>query len=43
MQYIMPVDIGFDEGRYLELLFKLIGETKHLQDNPPRSVPEEDR
>lgn len=39
----MSIDIGFNEARYVKLLEKLIGETKHLQDNPPRFVPEEDR
>ena len=39
----MSLDIGFNEERYVKLLTALIGETKHLQDNPPRFVPEEDR
>ena len=39
----MSVEIGFNEERYVKLLTNLIGETKHLQDNPPRFVPEEDK
>ena len=39
----MSLDIGFNEERYVKLLTNLIGETKYLQDNPPRFVPEEDR
>ena len=39
----MPLDIGFNEERYVKLLTNLIGETKLLQDNPPRFIPEEDR
>ena len=37
------VDLDFDEGRYLKLLTNLIGETEHLQNNPPKFIPEEDR
>ena len=39
----MSLDIGFNEERFVKLLTKLIGETKYLQDNPPRFIPEEDR
>ncbi|XP_065912244.1 uncharacterized protein [Dysidea avara] len=39
----MSVELDFNEERYLKLLTKLIGETKYLQDNPPKFVPEEDR
>ena len=39
----MPLDVGFNEERYVKLLTNLIGETKFLQDNPPRFIPEEDR
>jgi len=39
----MSLDIGFNEERYVKLLTNLIGETKNLQNNPPRHVPEEDR
>ena len=39
----MAINIGFDEQRFLKILTDLIGETKYLQNNPPRYVPEEDR
>ena len=39
----MSLNIGFNEERYVKLLTNLIGETKYLQDKPPRHVPEEDR
>ena len=32
-----------NEERYVQLLTKLIGESKHLQNFPPKFVPEEDR
>jgi hypothetical protein len=32
-----------DEERYLTLLGKLVGESEHLQNNPPDLVPTEDR
>ncbi|KXZ44557.1 hypothetical protein GPECTOR_65g175 [Gonium pectorale] len=32
-----------DDDRFVELLRKLIGESKHLQNNPPENVPKEDR
>ena len=32
-----------DEERYLALLGKLVGESEHLQNNPPDLVPTEDR
>ena len=35
--------LELNSERYVELLRKLIGETKHLQNNPPRFVPEEDK
>ena len=38
-----PLDLELNSERYVELLRKLIGETEHLQNNPPRFVPEEDR
>ena len=36
---------GFElnSERYVALVEKLIGETEHLQDNPPKFVPQEDR
>lgn len=39
----MSLKLDFNEERYVELLTNLIGETKYLQDKPPRYVPEEDR
>eukprot|EP00271_Cylindrocystis_brebissonii_P006292 TRINITY_DN189_c0_g1_i1.p1 TRINITY_DN189_c0_g1~~TRINITY_DN189_c0_g1_i1.p1 ORF type:complete len:435 (-),score=75.46 TRINITY_DN189_c0_g1_i1:458-1762(-) len=40
----MPVDgVHLDEKAFLELLGKLIGETKHLQNNANENVPVEDR
>ncbi|MEW5309948.1 MAG: hypothetical protein WDW38_001788 [Sanguina aurantia] len=35
--------LEMDEDKYLGLLSKLIGETKLLQNNPPDSIPVEDR
>ena len=35
--------LELNSERYVELLRKLIGETEHLQNNPPRFIPEEDR
>lgn len=35
--------LEMDEEKYLDLLSKLIGETKLLQNNPPDSIPVEDR
>lgn len=32
-----------DDDYFVDLLGKLIGETKHLQNNPPELVPCEDR
>jgi len=34
--------IELNEQRFLDLLTKLIGETEHLQNNPPEHVPKED-
>lgn len=34
--------IEMKEDRFLDLLGKLIGESEHLQDNPPDLVPRED-
>lgn len=39
----MSVELDFNEERYMKLLTNLIGETKYLQDNPPKFVPEESR
>lgn len=39
----MSLGLGFDRQRYVGLLSKLIGETEHLQNNPPKFVPQEDR
>lgn len=39
----MAIKIGFDKERFLKLLSNLIGETEHLQNNPPTFVPKEDR
>ncbi len=36
-------DFNLNEGRYMGLMEKLIGETEFLQDNPPKFVPQEDR
>lgn len=35
--------LDLDEGKFLSLLEKLIGESQHLQNNPPELVPVEDR
>ena len=35
--------LSLNGGRYVALLEKLIGETKFLQDNPPKFIPQEDR
>ena len=35
--------LSFDRERYVALLAKLIGEAKHLQNNPPDYIPKEDR
>eukprot|EP00191_Tetraselmis_sp_GSL018_P003339 CAMPEP_0177609198 /NCGR_PEP_ID=MMETSP0419_2-20121207/18933_1 /TAXON_ID=582737 /ORGANISM="Tetraselmis sp., Strain GSL018" /LENGTH=437 /DNA_ID=CAMNT_0019104051 /DNA_START=132 /DNA_END=1446 /DNA_ORIENTATION=- len=35
--------VTWDQSRYLSLLEKLIGETRHLQNNPPEQIPREDR
>ncbi len=35
--------VAWDEEEFLELLDKLIGETKHLQNSAPDLVPKEDR
>jgi len=39
----MTVELDFNEERFLKLLANLIGETKYLQDNPPKFIPEENR
>ena len=39
----MSLGLGFNRQRYVGLLSKLIGETEHLQNNPPKFVPQEDR
>lgn len=36
------LDLQFDEARFVNTLSGLIGEAKHLQNNPPRHVPQED-
>eukprot|EP00008_Paramoeba_atlantica_P013413 CAMPEP_0201487680 /NCGR_PEP_ID=MMETSP0151_2-20130828/15104_1 /ASSEMBLY_ACC=CAM_ASM_000257 /TAXON_ID=200890 /ORGANISM="Paramoeba atlantica, Strain 621/1 / CCAP 1560/9" /LENGTH=440 /DNA_ID=CAMNT_0047872801 /DNA_START=59 /DNA_END=1381 /DNA_ORIENTATION=+ len=36
-------DVTLNEGRFLELLTKMIAETPHLQNNPPEFVPTEDK
>lgn len=36
-------DVALNESSFVELLGKLIGETRHLQNNPPELVPVEDR
>jgi acetylornithine deacetylase len=36
------LDLQFDEARFVHTLSGLIGEAKHLQNNPPRHVPQED-
>lgn len=35
--------LSLNKERFVSLLGKLIGESEHLQDNPPKFVPEEDR
>eukprot|EP00009_Paramoeba_aestuarina_P004670 CAMPEP_0201520882 /NCGR_PEP_ID=MMETSP0161_2-20130828/13065_1 /ASSEMBLY_ACC=CAM_ASM_000251 /TAXON_ID=180227 /ORGANISM="Neoparamoeba aestuarina, Strain SoJaBio B1-5/56/2" /LENGTH=436 /DNA_ID=CAMNT_0047919395 /DNA_START=59 /DNA_END=1369 /DNA_ORIENTATION=+ len=35
-------DLHLNEERFVELLRKLIGETKNLQNNPPEFIPKED-
>lgn len=35
--------LELDEGQFLQLLEKLIGDSKYLQNNPPELVPVEDR
>eukprot|EP00240_Pyramimonas_obovata_P001562 CAMPEP_0118927854 /NCGR_PEP_ID=MMETSP1169-20130426/5242_1 /TAXON_ID=36882 /ORGANISM="Pyramimonas obovata, Strain CCMP722" /LENGTH=437 /DNA_ID=CAMNT_0006869711 /DNA_START=69 /DNA_END=1378 /DNA_ORIENTATION=+ len=35
--------VKFDDDAFVDLLEKLIGESKHLQNHPPHSVPKEDR
>ena len=37
------LQLELNSERYVELLRKLIGETKYLQNNPPRFIPQEDR
>ena len=37
------LDLELDEERYVELLSKLIGESEHVQNNPPKFVPTEDK
>ncbi|KAG2484765.1 hypothetical protein HYH03_016419 [Edaphochlamys debaryana] len=40
----MPIEgLVLDETRFVDLLGKLIGESRHLQNNPPEFVPCEDR
>ncbi|PNW87021.1 hypothetical protein CHLRE_02g105500v5 [Chlamydomonas reinhardtii] len=40
----MPIEgIELDDEKFVDLLGKLIGESKHLQNNPPEFVPKEDR
>ena len=36
-------DFTLNHDRFVSLLTKLIGEAEHLQDNPPKFVPQEDR
>ena len=35
--------LELNSERYVKLMRKLIGEVEHLQNNPPRFIPEEDR
>lgn len=35
--------LELDTPKFLALLGKLLGESKHLQNNPPELVPVEDR
>ena len=39
----MALGLELNEARYVSLLENLIGESEHLQNNPPRFVPEEDK
>ena len=39
----MALGLELNTDRFVNLLTKLIGETEHLQDNPPKFVPKEDR
>jgi hypothetical protein len=36
-------EFELDEIIFVDLLRKLIGEARHLQNNPPEAVPKEDR
>lgn len=41
---VSPLDVcQFDSAKYVDLLEKLVGEAKYLQNNPPELVPMEDR
>jgi len=40
---VMALELDFNEGRYVNLLTNLIGETKYLQNNPMKFIPEEDK
>ncbi|XP_065175134.1 uncharacterized protein LOC135805072 [Sycon ciliatum] len=37
------LDAELNEERYIDLLTKLIGESEHVQNNPPKFVPQEDK
>ncbi len=37
------MNIELNQDRFLQILTGLIGQSKHLQNNPPRYIPEEDR
>eukprot|EP00731_Ephydatia_muelleri_P025862 Em0017g945a len=39
----MAVEIELNSDRFVQLLGKLIGEAKYLQNNPPKFIPQEDR
>ncbi len=39
----MELGLELNSERYLTLLTKLIGETEHLQNNPPKFIPKEDK
>lgn len=39
----MDAPFELNEARFIELLTKLIGEAKNVQNMPPRLVPEEDK
>ena len=37
------LNIELNSERFVKILEKLIGETEHLQNNPPKFIPQEDK